>query len=66
MTRPRAGRGSGPPGAAEVWTADPRLASVAREIMREEAPVQGRGLRRAAGSAVADERLGKEAAERRL
>ncbi len=50
---------------AEVWTANPRLASVAREIMRRRRRSKDAAFAAAAG-AVADERLGREAAERQL
>ena len=52
-------------GSAEVWTANPRLANVAREIMRRQRRSKDAAFAAAAG-AVADERLGREAAERRL
>ena len=52
-------------GSAEVWTANPRLANVAREIMRRRRRSKDAAFAAAAG-AVADERLGREAAERRL
>ena len=52
-------------GSAEVWTANPRLANVAREIMKRRRRSKDAAFAAAAG-AVADERLGREAAERRL
>ena len=52
-------------GSAEVWIANPRLANVAREIMRRRRRSKDAAFAAAAG-AVADERLGREAAERRL
>jgi len=48
-----------------AWTANPRLASVAREIMRRRRRSKDAAFAAAAG-AVAEERLGREAAERRL
>jgi hypothetical protein len=52
-------------GSAEVWTANPRLANVAREIIKRRRRSKDAAFAAAAG-AVADERLGREAAERRL
>jgi len=48
-----------------AWTANPRLATIAREIIKRRRRSKDAAFAAAAG-AVADERLGREAAERRL
>jgi hypothetical protein len=48
-----------------VWTANPRLATIAREIIKRRRRSKDKAFAAAAG-AVADERLGREAAERQL
>ena len=52
-------------GSAEVWTANPRLARRARDWRARRRRSKDAAFAAAAG-AVADERLGREAAERRL
>ena len=59
------GRSKWADGSAEVWTANPRLATIAREIIKRRRRSKDAAFAAAAG-AVADERLGREAAERRL